>query len=300
MATIIKNKEVSSYDDDWKNTLKSRKVLVEAVENLADITNANAISVGPLNKLQRFELVNHRANNPGEKVVIDRNVPNNGTIQVSRENKKNNYIRLKRPYYAKDGDLLITSPTLSKRVITDINNTIVILNKTVSPYVYLTIQNTPQELEVEPEAAWAVLKSAGRNSPFLFYTGSEDKINLDITWFNTGSNREEVLNKCRLLESWTKADGYSKSPPVLEIIWGNSNMFFNHKFVLESAPYKLSNFQNAYNKGNRVNPDIVDLKLLPNTAEQKLSFIRISTTNLKHEDIIAIEKLKLTKGVEIK
>lgn len=65
-----------------------------------------------------------------------------------------------------------------------IKNDIVIANLNVSPAVSLVIQNRPDRLRVEPNATWAAVKSMGRNNPFYFYTGGEDTITFDISWYS--------------------------------------------------------------------------------------------------------------------
>lgn len=181
-------------------------------------------------------------------------------------------------------------------------NQIVIINPNVKPAVSLAIQGKPTTLEINPESTWASVKSMGMNNPFQIFTGSEDTISFEISWYAVDSNREDVINKCRLLESWSKADGYSTSPPTLYISWGSSKMFDRDTFILVSAPYKLSNFQNSYRKGLRSDPKspIIDLGLLPNSATQTLTFKKVTKNNLTHEDIIPDSKLKTTTGVTFK
>lgn len=193
-----------------------------------------------------------------------------------------------------------TDHTKSKRgqkQAKEFKNEIIIVNSSVSPIVYLTLQNRPSEIEVEPNSYWTSVKSMGRNSPFQVYTGSEDTISLDISWFSKDNGRQDVINKCRLLESWTKSDGYNSAPPVLEILWGNSDLFTGSEFVLTAASYKLMNFQDGVR--NSYDGSVIDLKLYPNTATQKLVFKRVSSKNLEYEDIIPSDKLKSTSGIKL-
>lgn len=195
------------------------------------------------------------------------------------------------------------------QISSEVNNQICIINKHTSPPTVLTLQNRPPELNVTPGSTWVAVKSMGRNNPFMMYTGGEDTISFEISWFvSDPTNREEVITKCRLLESWTKADGYNYAPPTLKILWGASNLFLDDLFILESAPYKLTNFQNAtrvsrysHTEWGQRNPnsatEIIDLKLLPTCATQTLTFKRVSSTNRTHVDIISDEALKKTKGI---
>lgn len=192
-----------------------------------------------------------------------------------------------------------------------IKNDIVIANLNGSPPVSLVIQNRPNNLRVDPAATWATVKSMGRNNPFYFYTGGEDTITFDISWYSIDANhRDDVVNKCRLLESWTRANGYLQSPPTLNIQWGDSGLFEDDLFILVSAPYELTHFQNASRMMKRYDNDpdtgqrITDtvsqpynLKLLPNYAVQTLTFKRVSSKNRTWEDIIPSSKLIRTPGI---
>lgn len=198
---------------------------------------------------------------------------------------------------------------MNKELFEAIKNEIVIANLGASPAVSLVIQNRPNELKVDPTSTWAAVKSMGRNNPFYFYTGGEDTISFEISWYTMDpTNRDDVVNKCRLLESWTRANGYSAGPPVLKIQWGGSGLFEDDLFILTAAPYTLTHFQNSARTGRYKHNEfgqrvvdsgmqVVDLKLLPNYATQTLTFKRVSTSNRTWEDIIPSSKLQRTPGI---
>lgn len=181
-------------------------------------------------------------------------------------------------------------------------NDIIIFNLSVSPYQSITLQNRPDELKVDPKSSWATVASMGRNNPFYLYTGGEDTISFDISWFvSDPTRRDEVVAKCRLLESWTKANGYQAAPPVLLIKWGGSGIFDNDNFILESAPYTLTHFQDRamgkadeYYKGQ-----IQDLKLYPNCAKQTLTFKKVTASNITHAQIVDPAVLKGIQGINL-
>ena len=176
----------------------------------------------------------------------------------------------------------------------DIKNVISIVNLIDEPYSKVELQTYPREVEVNPDTTWSTVKTPGRNSPLFNFTGAEDTITLEVSWYSVQDTRRDVISKCRLLESWSKADGYNSSPPLLNIIWGDSGIFDNQQFILYSAKYNLSNFQNAY-KDKASN--VINLKLLPNTATQTLVFKRVSGGNLLHSDIISPDNLQGIRGV---
>ena len=165
-------------------------------------------------------------------------------------------------------------------------------------YQYIIIQNRPPELEFQGETSWASIKSFGRNVPMYHFTGAEDKIQLQISWFCNDPERPwEVVQKCRLLEAWSKADGYYAGPPILQIDWGGSGLFSNALFILTSANYILKNFRDGYIDRREESSEWKDGKLYPMAATQELVFNRISGTNLLHSSIYDPKKLEGLKGV---
>ena len=181
-------------------------------------------------------------------------------------------------------------------------NDIIIFNLSVSPYQSITLQNRPDELRVDPKSAWATVASMGRNNPFYLYTGGEDTISFDISWFvSDPTRRDEVVAKCRLLESWTKADGYNPAPPILLIKWGGSGIFNNDNFILESAPYTLTHFQDrAMSKADEYyKGQIQDLKLYPNCAKQTLTFKKVTSSNITHAQIVDPAVLQGIQGINL-
>lgn len=183
-------------------------------------------------------------------------------------------------------------------------NTIIIVSPFTSPYQSIELQCRPDEIQVTPQSNWSAVPSMGRNNPFRMYTGGDDTIQFDISWFcNDPNNRGEVVTKCRLLESWSKSNGYSSAPPVLQIIWGDSDLYKDDFFILESASYKLTNFQDYALNHDDIKPNVTDsiinLKLYPNYATQTLTFKRVSTDNRTWENIVSIEELQKTNGILI-
>lgn len=201
-----------------------------------------------------------------------------------------------------------------------IKNDIIIVN--LDARMYLTIQNRPHELKVEPTSNWVSVKSMGRNNPFMIYTGSEDTISFDTSWYSNDPSRyDDVVTKCKLLESWTKADGYISGPPLLQIIWGNSGLFQDDYFILYSAPYTLKNFNDKAvgtwttksvntsdsptwdpktglisgggvideSQGTDLDTPKYNMKnkrLLPSVATQTLTFKRVTGNNYTHTQIL--------------
>lgn len=182
------------------------------------------------------------------------------------------------------------------------SNKIYIHNVSTSPTSSITIQGRPRVVDISHERSWATVKSMGRNNPFYMYTGGEDTVSFEISWYSMQDDRQDVINKCRLLESWTAADGYNFSPPIILIQFGGSDLFILDRFILQSAPYQLSNFQDScyLDSGKRRKEGGVrDLQYYPNTATQSLTFKKIAGYNRTHEDFISKEQLaSIENGVE--
>lgn len=189
------------------------------------------------------------------------------------------------------------------------DNMIYLVNTMVSPYQALTLQARPISIDINPTSNWVSVNSMGRNNPFTMYTGGNDTITFEVIWYATNPNDPtEVIKKCRLLEAWSKANGYNAAPPVISLLWGKSEMFSNDYFIVESCPYKLKNFVNFYRNydpdnhdefGSRLrNYTVNDGRLLPAYAVQNLTLRRVSSENRTYPSIIgaSLDELK-TSGV---
>lgn len=258
--------------------------------------NKTSILTSPLNKLWRAKILLNRKTsgmpqNAGDQTKMPKSSP---VTNKSFQEDAKEFAFLKEAQRHQTEDTKLVTPY--NRTV---NNQIIIINTHTQPYTKVEIQGKPSEVEVVPDSNWATVKSIGRNNPFMIYTGGEDTITIDVSWFSTQKDRKDVINKCKLLESWSRSDGYTASPPVLHISWGSSNLFKGQTFVLTSAKYSLSNFQNSYNpSGSRRNlSEIIDLGLLPNCAVQKLIFKKTTGSNTTHEEIISRNELKNTQGV---
>ena len=191
---------------------------------------------------------------------------------------------------------------LSQKSRNHIRNEIIIfnLNGTDETYQYIILQNRPPELEFHGETSWAAIKSFGRNVPMYHFTGAEDKIQLQVSWFCNDPDRPwEVIQKCRLLEAWSKSNGYAAGPPVLQLDWGGSGLFDNAYFILTSATYILKQFRDGYMDRRDTNAKWVDGKLYPMAATQELIFSRVSSTNPMYSSIYDPTKLEGVKGIGI-
>lgn len=167
---------------------------------------------------------------------------------------------------------------------------------------FIALQIRPNIIESKAETSWATIKSMGRNLPMYHYLGGEDTLQINTSWYlkgipgEPGFNPYWVVNQCRLLKSWSMANGYTASPPIIYIQWGRGDIFQGELWILHSATFHLSNFSDkvVVKKNNFVElkgqiPDkqveLLDFGLVPFTATQELIFKRVSSHNLLSPEI---------------
>lgn len=138
----------------------------------------------------------------------------------------------------------------------------------------LKFQTMPLELSYAPESLWSAIASSGRNNPLYHYTGSEDTLNFMLTWYADEQLREDVLKKCKWLESLSKNDGYTGKPHHVKLMFGR--LFNEATWIVEKAPYKMSLF-------NRVH------KMLPTLAVQEVTLKKITDNNLSYSTMRKID-----------
>lgn len=270
------------------------KVNKEIINLTLDGSN---IMTSPINKLWRSAILLHRATHyPHDKISKVDPAKGNNTLVKEKTRKVKEDQRSKIITYS-------TEPynnLVKEKKTGEGSNQIILYNLTSKPYEYIVIQNRPNRLEFKGETSWAAIKSMGRNTPMYHFTGAEDVVQFNISWFCDDPNHlDEVVNKCRFLEAWTKANGYQASPPVIQIQWGNSEIFKDHYYILTSATYTLENFNDyiRVNGNERKDLKAADGRLLPSSATQELIFKRVSATNLSWNDILPEDKMKYTRGL---
>lgn len=136
----------------------------------------------------------------------------------------------------------------------------------------LGLMGIPKELEYNPESSWATLKPFGKNTPNYHFTGAEDTLELELSWFAQEENRLDVMKKVKWLEAMSKADGDLGRPHLAGLVWGE--LFKKSKWLIFSAAYKLTSFDST----NGAN--------VPLAATQKLVLKRYQRDNRTTAQII--------------
>ena len=138
----------------------------------------------------------------------------------------------------------------------------------------LILQMVPLELNYKPETQWNVVASPGRNNPLYQYISGEDTLSFSLSWYANEESREDVLRKCKWLESLSKADGYDGKPHAIKFMFGN--LFNDAKWIVFDAGYRMSMFNRSFG-------------MLPALAFQEITLKRITTENSKIAHIRKID-----------
>lgn len=314
------------------------RYVMQPINDFTSLDQVTDITTSELNKLWRAKILLDRATRPaktGGKASItpeaklhknniraDRGVnPKTGIIESSirvdvnkaarevEEQQKELQRKETTVYFVEDN-----TPLEERKIKYDKRNNesltkkrIQIYNISSDPITYLELQTYPEKVSFQGESTWAVINSMGRNTPMYHFTGAESIIQLNISWYcDDPANPADVIAKCKLLEAWSKGNGYISAPPILKLNWGDSELFKDELFILTAATYELSNWRGSVKQYDRKTHELVlpkgyvDTNLLPAMATQELIFRRVSATNLTHGDIISQELLNKTKGINKK
>ena len=315
---------------------KISKIFSEVRDFTSDDT-VTTILTSEANKLWRAKILLDRVTKPGEKDNPVMDIPNtNPTPSLKNSSGKQQYklvVSSKSTISNRDfrHDLQIKfNPDIddiipvnltgesSRQQLSKSKPIISIYNFFTYPIQSIELQTIPKDLEISSEGTWAVINSSGRNLPMYHYTGSETTLQFNISWYaNDPKNPQDVLAKCRLLERWSKADGYEKAPPILQIDWGTGGIFGNfnaetgenmkgprYYWILQSASYKLSGWQTDARildpNSNQwiLKPGYTKRGLKPCLATQELIFKRVSARSITYSDIISDDSLKGVQGIK--
>ncbi len=132
-------------------------------------------------------------------------------------------------------------------------------------------QTIPQELDVQPNANFIDVPSAGRNVPNYHFTGGEDIIQFGISWYSGTGDYLGVIKRCKFLEALTRNDGNRRGIHPVKFIFGR--LFIDSTFIVTAAPYRLGLFHR-------------ELDMAPSLAYQSITLKRISPTNPTRNQIL--------------
>lgn len=136
----------------------------------------------------------------------------------------------------------------------------------------LEIQYVPSELGLNRSASWSGVEILGRNNPIHQYTGGTNSLELELDFYSEQDNREDVIEKCRLLESWAMNDGFSNPPERIRLTFG--------KVFKAEEVWIINNVSTTYKLFAK------EFGSLPRQANVTLSLVLDTDSNRKVKDVL--------------
>lgn len=105
----------------------------------------------------------------------------------------------------------------------------------------LEIQFVPKELAINRGINVAAIAVVGRNNPFYHYTGGTTGLVFDLDFHAEEENLNDVIRKCKWLESLCYSNSMSEPPEQVKLTWGD--LFKKGEvWMVKGFSYKLSMF----------------------------------------------------------
>lgn len=135
----------------------------------------------------------------------------------------------------------------------------------------LEIQYVPKELSISRSPQIAGVAVVGRNNPIHHYIGGTTELSLELDFHCEEEHRQDVIGKCKWLESLAYSDGFSHPPEIVHLTFGK--VFRSYEtWIVKDVKYKLSLFQGDHN-------------FLPKQANVQLTLALDTRKNLRIEDV---------------
>lgn len=134
----------------------------------------------------------------------------------------------------------------------------------------LDIQYVPDDLTIDRSPSIADVAVIGRNNPVHHYSSGKTSLKLQLDFYAEEEDRQDVIRKCRWLESLGYSDGLSRPPEQIKLVFGD--LFRDEIWIVKKVSYKLSNFNKEYG-------------FLPQQAYVDVSLALDPKTNLRIKDI---------------
>ncbi len=137
-------------------------------------------------------------------------------------------------------------------------------------YITMGFQFVPDKLVYNRKADFQSIKVITRNTPKYQYTGGSTTLSLKLDIYAETKSRQDVIERCRALESLTYTNGYKEAIPHIRLVWGA--LFRDEVWVVQSVNYELSLFK-------------PDFDFMPQQAYVNITLLRVSENNLTWNDI---------------
>lgn len=135
----------------------------------------------------------------------------------------------------------------------------------------LGLMGIPKVLDYNPTIKHAVIAPFGKNNSNRHYTGGDDTLELELSWWAEENDRTDVISRCKWLEAMSKADGDFGRPHLTRLMWGT--MFAKSVWIITGAPYQMTDFNAEYG-------------MRPTHAIQRVSLARYNPKNSRTEQIM--------------
>lgn len=136
----------------------------------------------------------------------------------------------------------------------------------------LDIQYVPTQLSFSRTPIISGVAVVGRNNPIHHYVGGTTEMNLELDFHSEDESREDVIRKCKWLESLAYSDGFENPPERVRLTFGR--LFQNNEvWIVKSVKYDLSVFQAVHG-------------FLPKQAYVKVSLALDTQFNLRTRDVL--------------
>lgn len=135
----------------------------------------------------------------------------------------------------------------------------------------LEVQYIPRELTSNRQVNLGEVQVVGRNNPLQHYTGGSNRIRLELEFYSDQRDREDVIAKCRLLESWAMNDGNVAPQEKLRVTFG--------RMFKENEIYRISDLSVDYSMFSPTKG------MLPRQATANIELVLDPKFNRKAEDV---------------
>ena len=134
----------------------------------------------------------------------------------------------------------------------------------------LEMQFVPDTVTDNRAASYGEVQVVGRNNPHYHFGGGSDTLSFTIDFHVSEENRADVVRKCRWLKSLAYADGSSKAPPRVKLIFGD--LYRDDEWIVTSVSTNYSLFDTNNN-------------MMPKQAYVDISLSLDPSRNLKWRDV---------------
>lgn len=111
-------------------------------------------------------------------------------------------------------------------------------------YETVEIQFTPPSIDINRDPNVEQVDIVGLNLPRTQQQGGPRTLDLELEFYAQEQNRQDVISKCRQLESLTYRDGPNIPAPQVRLIFGT--MFHQEVWTMRKVTYKLYQFDRRY------------------------------------------------------